>query len=270
VTCGPYLPIYLDTYTSRIEDLHVTSNISADHSAADIFVSVKLSKASPESSIQIKVFDPSGTQVAAGEASTDGTCNFQVSKPSLWWPNGQGEQHLYTATATLSQSNNSLDTSTKKFGIRTIKVIQRALSSEPGKTFMFNINGRDIFTQGGDWIPADNLLPRLTRDKYRSWIKIAARGNLNMIRVWGGGIYESEDFFDACDNMGILVWHDYAFACGDFPVHDEYLDSVAREVEAQTLRLRGRASLALLCGGNEDFMLADYDGEPFPGTYLHR
>jgi beta-mannosidase len=270
VTCGPYLPVYLDAYTSRIEDLYVTSNISPDHLSADISVSVKLSKAYTESSVQVQVLDALGTQVAVGETSTDGSCTFKVLKPSLWWPNGHGDQHLYTATAILSQFNDTLDTSSKKFGIRSIEVIQRPLSSEPGKTFMFNVNGRDIFAQGGDWIPADNLLPRLTQEKYYSWIKMAQRGNLNMIRVWGGGIYETDDFFDACDEMGLLVWHDYAFACGDFPVHPEFLDSVRKEVECQTLRMRGRASLALLCGGNEDFMLADWDGEPFPGTYLHK
>lgn len=270
MTCGPYLPVYLDAYTSRIEDLHITSSISPDHLSADISVSVKLSKAYTESSVQVQVLDALGTQVAVGETSTDGSCTFKVLKPSLWWPNGHGDQHLYTATAILSQFNDTLDTSSKKFGIRSIEVIQRPLSSEPGKTFMFNVNGRDIFAQGGDWIPADNLLPRLTREKYYSWIKMAQRGNLNMIRVWGGGIYETDDFFDACDEMGLLVWHDYAFACGDFPVHPEFLDNVRKEVECQTLRMRGRASLALLCGGNEDFMLADWDGEPFPGTYLHK
>ena len=135
---------------------------------------------------------------------------------------------------------------------------------------MFNVNGLDIFIQGGDWVPADNLTPRLTRQKYYDWISLAKKGNLNMIRVWGGGIYEPEEFFDACDELGLLVWHDFAFACGDFPLHEEYLESVKKEVEAQTLRMRGRASLALLCGGNEDFMLADYDGEPIPGTVLHR
>ena len=81
-----------------------------------------------------------------------------------------------------------------------------------------------------------------------------------MIRVWGGGIYETEDFFDACDEMGVLVWMDYAFACGDYPTHDEWIKNITKEAEAQTIRLRNRASLALLCGGNEDFMLADFSG----------
>jgi beta-mannosidase len=264
------MPIYLDAYTSRIADLHITSNISPDYSSADISVAVKINMASEVSSVQIQVQDASGVHVASGQTSPDGICKLKVSKPSLWWPNGQGSQYLYTLTARLSQSTQTHDICSKKFGIRSITVIQRPLSSEPGKTFMFNVNGRDIFIQGGDWIPADNLLPRLTREKYYSWIKMAQRGNLNMIRVWGGGIYETEDFFDACDEMGLLVWHDYAFACGDFPVHAEFLESVREEVEYQTSRMRGRASLALLCGGNEDFMLADYYGEPFPGTYLHK
>jgi beta-mannosidase len=125
---------------------------------------------------------------------------------------------------------------------------------------MFNVNGRDIFCQGGDWIPADNLQPTMTRDRYDDWMRLARYSNLNMIRVWGGGIYETEEFFDACDEFGMLVWHDWAFACGDYPTHQEFLDSVKAEVEAQTIRLRNRASLALICGGNEDFFLNDMFG----------
>jgi beta-mannosidase len=158
----------LDAYTSRIDDLHVTNSLSPDHSSADISVVIKVNKEAAGSFVQIQVQDASRAQVASGQTSTDGICKFKVSKPSLWWPNGHGTQHLYTVTATLIRSGQTLDTCSKKFGIRTITVIQRPLSSEPGNTFMFNVNGRDIFIQGGDWIPADNLLPRLTCDKYFS------------------------------------------------------------------------------------------------------
>ena len=151
----------------------------------------------------------------------------------------------------------------KKFGVRTIEIVQRPLDDAPGKTFIFNVNGRDIFSQGGNWIPADNLSSTITRERYFTWIRLARYNHLNMIRVWGGGLYETEDFFDACDEFGILVWHDYAFACGDYPIHEEYLDNIREEAEHQTIRLRNRASLALLCGGNEDFMLNDRFGVKF-------
>ena len=266
VTAGLYLPIFLDTYTTRIDDLYITSTLARDHTSAELTVAVRLSGAAVGTT-KVKISDALGKTVAEGVVQ--GSSTFKIEKPELWWPSGHGEQAPYTATATLSNSS-PLDTVSKKFGIRTITLVQRPLDNEPGTTFMFNVNGRDIFIQGGDWIPADNLTPRLTRQKYFDWIKMAKRGNLNMIRVWGGGVYEPDDFFDACDELGLLVWHDYAFACGDFPVYDEFLESIRLEVEAQTLRLRGRASLALLCGGNEDFMLADFDGEPLPGLLLEK
>jgi beta-mannosidase len=237
-------------------------------------VKLKVSgKTSSGTQAKVEVQDAAGKIVASKDSRFDGDeldVKLNIESPKLWWPNGHGEQPLYTVAATLSGEKEAFDSTSKRIGIRTITLIQRPLDNEPGTTFMFNVNGIDIFVQGGDWIPADNLLPRITKDIYFNWIKMAKRGNLNMIRVWGGGIYETEDFFDACDELGLLVWHDYAFACGDFPIHDEFLESVNKEVKAQTLRLRGRTSLALLCGGNEDFMLADYEGEPLPGTIMKK
>lgn len=218
-------------------------------------------------SLEVEIIDESGQHVAHFSGAD---LLLNIAKPKLWWPSGQGAQHLYTAKVTLKDNSTILDSSSTRFGIRIITLIQRPLDNEPGKTFMFNVNGRNIFIQGGDWIPADNLLPSLTRERYFNWIRLAKRANMNMIRVWGGGIYETEDFLDACDELGLLVWHDYAFACGDFPVHQDFLDSIRKEVEVQTLRLRGRACLALICGGNEDFMLADTDGEVFEGTFLRK
>ncbi|TVY18725.1 Beta-mannosidase B [Lachnellula arida] len=275
VTCGPYLPIYLECYASRVENIHViTSSLEAlddTKYAAQIRVKVQISGSAAELparySLEVEITDESGQHVAQFSGA-DVLLNFE--NPKLWWPNGQGAQHLYTAKVTLKDNSTVLDSSSTRFGIRIITLIQRPLDNEPGKTFMFNVNGRNIFIQGGDWIPADNLLPRLTRERYFNWIKLAKRANMNMIRVWGGGIYGTEDFLDACDELGLLVWHDYAFACGDFPVHQDFLDSIRKEVEVQTLRLRGRACLALICGGNEDFMLADTDGEVFEGTFLRK
>ena len=122
---------------------------------------------------------------------------------------------------------------------------------------MFNVNGRDIFCQGGNWVPADTLLPRVTRDRYFEWMKLAKFAHHYMIRVWGGGVYETDDFYDACDELGLLVWQDYTLACGDYDFNEEFLMNLKREAESQTIRIRYRASLALLCGGNEDFMFED-------------
>lgn len=251
--------------------MHITTSLSKEHSEAGVTIKVHLAAVPPKTvKVNIQISDANRKAVHESQWSIHGstreTSVIKIQQPQLWWPNGQGTQPLYTATVLLvNAEDQEIDFLTTRFGIREITLIQRPLLAAPGTTFMFNVNGRDIFIQGGNWIPADNLLPRLTKEKYRAWITLAQRGHMNMIRVWGGGIYESEDFFDACDEMGILVWHDYAFACGDYPIHKEYLENVKKEVEAQTKRLRNRASLALFCGGNEDFMLADFDEGSLPG-----
>jgi beta-mannosidase len=262
--------VYLEAYTTRIKDVNIMTILARDHATATVTVQIEFAPldSSPPTSggdVQISILDASGAPVAGLSAEefrlqqNTGHQKFEIQSPKLWWPNGQGAQPLYTAQITLvDDQGQTLDKSTTRFGIKTVEIIQRPLKNEEGKTFMFSINGRDIFAQGVNWIPADVLLPTITRERYFDWMQTIKFGNMNMIRVWGGGIYETEDFFDACDEMGILVWHDYAFACGDYPLHDEFMQSIIKEAEAQTIRIRNRASLALLCGGNEDFLMYDW------------
>jgi beta-mannosidase len=262
VTSGPYMPIILEIYKSRIENIHVNSDIRDDFSSAEIDITIELVNDAAKS-FEVVVEDDGGNLVKRQTLNVEGSgasTRFQIDSPSLWWPNGEGSQPLYKVEVKAYDLTGSLlHMRSSRFGIRRIRLIQRPLTSAEGKTFLFNVNGRDIFIQGGNWIPANNLLPTISRQRYFDWIKLAKYSHLNMIRVWGGGIYETEDFFDACDEMGLLVWHDYAFACGDYPIHDEFLTSIMAEAEYQTKRMRSRASLALLCGCNEDFMLADWE-----------
>ncbi|CAK7201573.1 hypothetical protein SEUCBS139899_004279 [Sporothrix eucalyptigena] len=260
VTAGPYLPIYLDVYESRIEDVYVaTTQLTEDHFKATVAVEVSVITAKTELTADVRLMSPEGKEVAKSTLSFNGTstatATIDVTNPQLWWPGGQGEQHLHTVDVTLGDK----DSLTKKVGIRTIAVAQDPLDNAPGTSFTFVINGRPIFAQGGNWIPADTLLPTVTRQRYYDWVRNARDVHMNMLRVWGGGIYESDDFFDACDELGLLVWHDYGFACTNLPVHQAFLDNFAAEAEVQTRRLRSRASLAILCGGNEDFMLSDWE-----------
>lgn len=269
LTAGPYLPVYLESYDARIEHVHVVPSLAEDHTSASVAVEVAVTPAKGTSlQAHVEIVDAAGTSVRTATVpvstlkndSATATASVSISDPKLWWPNGQGDQHLYTARVRLvgsSSSESAIDVVDTKFGVRTIELVQRPLTSAPGTTFMFRVNGRDIFIQGGNWIPADMVLPAITRERYFDWVRLAREGHLNMIRVWGGGIYETDDFLDACDELGLLVWHDYALACGDYPVHDEFVASIAAEVAVQTKRMRNRACLALLCGGNEDFMFAD-------------
>ncbi|OAL44507.1 glycoside hydrolase [Pyrenochaeta sp. DS3sAY3a] len=264
VTAGPWKPVYLETYNGKIESIYIrTQKLDDAHQSAEVSIDIETVHAATNSRVRIVITDANDMKVSTHIlqlADQKASLHCLINTPKLWWPNHQGSPHLYSASVELlAPSSQVLHSRTQRFGIRTIELIQRPLKDAPGKTFMFRVNGRDIFIQGGNWVPADNILTSISRARYFDWVKLAADGNLNMIRVWGGGVYESEDFFDACDEIGILVWHDFAFACNDLPTFPGFLDNVRKEAECQTRRLRSRASLALLAGGNEDFMLADWD-----------
>lgn len=117
-----------------------------------------------------------------------------------------------------------------------------------------------MFCAGANWIPADSFLPRVTKEKYKAWISLALKGHQNMLRVWGGGIYESDTFYDLCDTLGILVWQDFMFACGAYPAYPEFRTSVDREAREVVKRLRGRPCLAIMTGNNEDYAFAETTG----------
>jgi beta-mannosidase len=191
----------------------------------------------------------------SGKTIAEGTgTEFTVQKPELWWPNGQGEQPLYEITIEVaSEAGAKVGVWTRKIGLRTI-VLDRH-PDQWGESFQFVVNGRAIFAKGANWIPAHSFVAGLTRADYERDLTSAAQANMNMIRVWGGGIYESEDFFDLCDELGLLVWQDFMFACARYPGDGAFLSSVREEAAYQVRRLRHRASLALWCGNNEIWAL---------------
>jgi beta-mannosidase len=170
---------------------------------------------------------------------------LRVEAPDLWWPAGYGEQPLYTLE--VSTDN---DLVSKEIGFRTLEVI-----SEPddhGVPMTFRINGRDVFCKGANWIPMDALPGRVSEDRYEELIRSATDANMNMLRVWGGGHYESETFYRICDRRGILVWQDFMFACALYPSEEWFLDTVREEVEYQVRRLKDHPSIVIWCGNNED------------------
>ncbi|MFA6962129.1 MAG: glycoside hydrolase family 2 protein [Opitutaceae bacterium] len=178
------------------------------------------------------------------------TLSFAVPSPQLWWPAGQGGQPLYTLTVTARDTDGrDLDTVTKRIGLRTI-ILDRH-PDQWGESFQFVVNGRPVFIKGANWIPADSFVTRLDRAAYARDLNAAVHANMNCLRVWGGGIYESEDFYDLCDELGLLVWQDFMFACNLYPADETFLASVKTEAAQQTARLHHRACLALWCGNNE-------------------
>ncbi|MEN9402961.1 MAG: Exo-beta-D-glucosaminidase precursor [Verrucomicrobiota bacterium] len=174
----------------------------------------------------------------------------RIVGPALWWPNGQGLQSLYEVTL-ISRNATGCETGrwTRRIGLRTV-----ALERKPdrwGESFRFVVNGRAIFAKGANWIPAHSFVAGLSRADYTRDLEAAAQAHMNMIRVWGGGIYESEDFYDLCDELGLMVWQDFMFACSLYPGDRAFLRSVKEEARQQVRRLQHRACLALWCGNNE-------------------
>lgn len=174
-----------------------------------------------------------------------------IPTPRLWWCNGMGEQPLYRVTAELrTAAGETLDTRNCRVGLRTVELNRDA--DQWGENFQFRINGQPIFAKGANWIPADSFVERVTEETLEFYIRSAKEANMNMLRVWGGGFYESDRFYDLCDQYGILVWQDFAFACRAYPLDDPaFLENVKAEVVDQVLRLQHHASLALWCGNNE-------------------
>ena len=190
--------------------------------------------------------------------------DFNVALPDakLWWPNGAGEQPLYTAELTIKSGKSTVKSGSVRFGIRTVE-LNLEKYDENDRCFAVKVNGVNIYCKGGNWIPADSVYARVNAEKYKTLISEAKECNFNMLRLWGGGIYERDEFYDFCDEAGILVWHDFMFACSLYPDdQDWYSELVRKEIDYQTKRLRRHPCIALWCGNNENPMIY--------GTYLKR
>lgn len=188
--------------------------------------------------------------------------DINIEDAELWWPNGMGEQPLYLVEVSVRCAGNVDTWPAFKYGIRTIS-LDTVRTDAKNRRFMLVVNGRHMFCKGADWIPADSIYARITPEKYEELIMEAKNANFNMLRIWGGGIYERDEFYDACDKYGILLWHDMMFACSAFPDHlESYRELVGRELDYQTRRLGSRTCLALFCGNNEDHWILASGGYP--------
>ncbi len=172
-----------------------------------------------------------------------------LRNPKLWYPVGLGGQPLYSFRAKLSINKEQLDEQTKRIGLRTLELRQKP--DEYGKSFEFVVNGVPVFGRGANWIPADIFPTRITKEKYKNLLTSLKDANMNMIRVWGGGIYEDDYFYDLADETGLLVWQDFMFACSMYPGDRAFLENVRNEAIDNVKRLRNHPSIVLWCGNNE-------------------
>lgn len=172
-----------------------------------------------------------------------------ITEPQLWWPNGLGDAHLYNLEIILLCDGQVVDCHQQKIGLRTIELINSP--DDQGVSFYFKVNGHHVFMKGANYIPSDSFLNRVDKHKYQQIFADTVSANMNMLRVWGGGVYEDDYFYELADQSGILIWQDFMFACTLYPADEEFLDNVALEVKYNIKRLRNHACIALWCGNNE-------------------
>ena len=197
------------------------------------------------------LFSFEGTFAAQIELPADGTeTEFPLENPRLWWPRPYGKANLYDVTAVLFKDGKETDRREFRFGIRTV-VLHQEKDGFGGRQFQFEINGRRLFVRGANWVPTNCVYGQIRKDDYDFYIRRAVDSNLSMLRIWGGGIYEPDYFFDLCDENGIMVFQDFMLACGIFPQDDAFLKQVSKEVEEVVDRYYNRASLVLWSADNE-------------------
>jgi beta-mannosidase len=195
-----------------------------------------------------------------------GVAVFRIGSPALWWPNGYGEQHLYRLDTSLRDGTGAVaDSDTRRIGIRRLELVRK--KDRWGESFTFVVNGVPIFAKGANWIPADSFPERVSSNRYRHLLESARDAHMNMVRVWGGGFYENDIFYDLCDELGLLVWQDFMFACSQYPGDKKFIENVRDEAVENIRRLRHRPSLALWCGNNEmESGMAEWWGKPLASS----
>jgi beta-mannosidase len=271
IVCGPWRPVHRHGWSARIDELQLRSEVDVAGRGAVLQVAARLVGARAGQRLAFELLDPEGRCVAAQTVPTDAPHGvLTLADARLWWPRGLGGQPLYTLVARLLDGERVLAEDRRRTGLRTLRLVQAPVACEAGSSFHFEVNGRELFAGGANWIPDDSLLERITPARYRERVAQAAAANMSMLRVWGGGIYEHEAFYEACDELGILVWQDFMFACGLYPAHAGFQASVRAEAEGQVRRLRHHACLALWCGNNEDYTLAESVGQSGPGVPADR
>lgn len=256
---GPKLPdagIWRDIYIKGFNFFKLNDVLlRKEHHGSKVILSVEIKIerwADSKASAGITIESPSGELLTSRVVDIDGEeaqAVFNIVNPKLWWPNGYGEQPLYTVIVELLCDGEIEDAREYRTGLRTITASRK--DDTWGKSFAFKVNGIEIFAMGANYIPEDSLLARCSKSKTKKLIEDCARANFNCLRVWGGGIYPEDYFYDLCDEYGIIVWQDLMFACALYELTYEFKENISREIIYNIRRIRHHASLGLICGNNE-------------------
>jgi beta-mannosidase len=254
VTSGIWRPVRLEAWDgARIDDLHVvTRSLSDERAELEVEATIEATRAAPGT---LEVGLAGSAPIARVDAALHPGSNIvrarlHIDQPQRWWPNGLGAPHLYTIEAALSQGSEPRAKRQLRVGLRSLQVVQRP--DAEGKSFSVLVNGAPVFMKGANYIPQDSFLPRVSSERYERLLSSVAAANMNLLRVWGGGVYEDDRFYELCDQLGILVWQDFMFACSLYPSDAAFLDNVREEARQTVRRLRNHPSLALWAGNNEN------------------
>lgn len=252
VTCGVWKPVRFEAWDeARIASVFVRQlELSDDVARLRAEVEV-VGGASAAGALVVEVEgQPAGSlEIPLSADRSTHTLPFEIPQPRRWWPSGLGEQALYRVTTRLRVAGKPADERTERIGLRTLEL--RREKDAFGKSFEFVVNGVPVFAKGANWIPADSFPTRVTRERYAQLLGSARDAHMNMLRVWGGGLYESDDFYRLADELGLLIWQDFHFSCSLYPADAKFLDNVRAEAEQVVKDLRNHPSLALWCGNNE-------------------
>lgn len=255
VTSGIWKPVYLELHKGA--RLHDSTAYLLEYEGGDgtIKVTGYITSKVGKDGLSVSVFVDGGflgefeVKEKEGELYFEGLARIKGLK--LWYPWNVGEPHLYGFDFVLKRNGNEIYRESKRIGFRTVRIIQEP--DEEGRSFIFEVNGKKVFAKGANWIPADNVLTWLNEDDYKKLLKMAKDANMNMLRVWGGGIYEHDAFYSLCDEMGIMVWQDFMYACLEYPDHLPWFRRLANEEARKIVRkLRHHACIVLWCGNNEN------------------
>jgi beta-mannosidase len=260
VTSGIWRPILLKAWDeARLADAYFhQASISPERALLDARLEVEAERPGPASLAVYwgdSLLARQDLELQAGKQSI--ALPLALDNPQLWWTKELGDPFLYELSAVLERDGQPLNAIERRIGLRAIRVVQAP--DAQGTSFYFELNGKPVFAKGANYIPNDVFLDRVDADWYREIIQSAADANMNMLRVWGGGIYEDQLFYDLCDELGILVWQDFMFACSMYPGDGPFVESVKQEAIDNIKRLRNHACIALWCGNNEiDVAWANY------------
>lgn len=263
LTCaGIWRPVRLEVYHAKIIDVRVDQEMGRSYTSARMKVHIAVESPDYEDvGVDLSIW-LHGKKIDASMSVTQTSHGFEldVSLDTIepWMPNNYGNQSLYDVAIDLYLQDQKVHTVRKRIGFRKVELVQRP--DKHGKSFFFRVNGVDIFCGGSCWIPSDSFLTNVTPARLKSWVELMVPANQKMIRVWGGGIYEEDAFYDACDELGILVWQDFMFGCGNYPAWPSFLESVEAEATANLRRLRHHPCLAIFAGNNEDYQVQEQTG----------